>query len=203
MIESQRPDGRIDRYDIDVTGQLIAYTDPAQRITRLRYDRSGRLLQRVDALGHSVEFGYDAYGRLQHLSNENHERYRFEWDALDRLLAQQDLDGSGRIYQYNPRATRRARSGRQGQRRTAYLAAMPFDEPGNLQTLTLPDQHQLNHLYYTRRLVAEILTHPGLSDYRLDRATIPPGKAGPPRRKKGAINDRPKYNERSFSKTTS
>ncbi len=60
------------------------------------------LIQRVDALGHSVEFGYDAYGRLQHLSNENHQRYRFEWDTLDRLLAQQDLDGSGRIYQYNP-----------------------------------------------------------------------------------------------------
>ncbi|WP_286842954.1 RHS repeat-associated core domain-containing protein, partial [Pseudomonas sp. PGPPP1] len=92
----------IDRYDIDAAGQLIAYTDPAQRITRLRYDRSGRLIQRIDALGHTVEFGYDAYDRLLHLSNENHERYRFEWDVLDRLLAQQDLDGSGRIYQYNP-----------------------------------------------------------------------------------------------------
>ncbi|KAF6687459.1 RHS repeat protein, partial [Pseudomonas sp. EKM23D] len=98
----ERPDGRIDRYDIDAAGQLTAYTDPAQRITRLRYDRSGRLIQRVDALGHSVAFSYDAYGRLLHLSNENHEHYRFEWDALDRLLAQQDLDGSGRIYQYDP-----------------------------------------------------------------------------------------------------
>ena len=102
LIESQRPDGRIDRYDIDAAGQLVAYIDPAQRITRLRYDRSGRLIQRVDALGHSVEFGYDAYDRLRHLSNENRERYRFEWDVLDRLLAQQDLDGSGRIYQYDP-----------------------------------------------------------------------------------------------------
>ena len=102
LIESERPDGRIDRYDIDGAGQLIAYTDPAQRITHLRYDRSGRLIQRVDALGHTVEFDYDAYGRLLHLSNENHERYCFEWDALDRLLAQQDLDRSGRIYQYNP-----------------------------------------------------------------------------------------------------
>ncbi|WP_375378939.1 hypothetical protein [Pseudomonas sp. CBS] len=36
------------------------------------------------------------------MSNENHERYRFEWGGLGRLLAQQDLDGSGRIYQYNP-----------------------------------------------------------------------------------------------------
>ncbi|WP_315335589.1 RHS repeat domain-containing protein [Pseudomonas grimontii] len=82
MIESERPDGRIDRYSIDAAGQLTAYTDPAQRITRLRYDRSGRLIQRVDALGHTVEFGYDAYGRLLHLSNENHECYRFERDAL-------------------------------------------------------------------------------------------------------------------------
>ncbi|MBL4979891.1 RHS repeat domain-containing protein [Pseudomonas fluorescens] len=81
LIESQRPDGRVDRYDIDAVGQLTAYTDPTQRITRLRYDRIGRLIQRVDALGHSVEFGYDAYGRLLHLSNENHERYCFEWDA--------------------------------------------------------------------------------------------------------------------------
>ena len=39
---------------------------------------------------------------MRHLSNENRERYRFEWDVLDRLLAQQDLDGSGRIYQYDP-----------------------------------------------------------------------------------------------------
>jgi YD repeat-containing protein len=226
LIESQRPDGRIDRYDIDVAGQLIAYTDPAQRITRLRYDRSGRLIQRVDALGHSVEFGYDAYGRLQHLSNENHERYRFEWDALDRLLAQQDLDGSGRIYQYNPLGDvtgichvpaplaepdldgkdsaephtplehhfERDAVGRLVRKRTddgvteyaydkadnllaisfidnqgeeqrlnysydalgqllsetnsAGLLQYSYNELGNLETLTLPDQRQLNHLYY-------------------------------------------------------
>ncbi|WPO00208.1 PAAR domain-containing protein [Pseudomonas sp. MUP55] len=102
LVESERPDGRIDRYDIDAAGQLTAYTDPVQRITRLHYDRSGRLIQRVDALGHTVAFGHDACGRLLHLSNENHERYRFEWDALDRLQAQHDLDGSGRIYLYNP-----------------------------------------------------------------------------------------------------
>lgn len=53
-------------------------------------------------LGHRVGFSYDAYGRLQRLSNENNEAYTFGWDALDRLMAQRDLDGSGRLYHYNP-----------------------------------------------------------------------------------------------------
>lgn len=152
--------------------------------------------------------------------------YRFEWDVLDRLLAQQGLDGSGRIYQYNPlgdvtgihhipaslaepgldgkdsaeRHTplvhhfERDALGRLIRKRTddgvtedaydnadnllaisftdnqgdqqrldytydalgqllsqtnsAGLLQYDYDELGNLQTLTLPDQRQLNHLYY-------------------------------------------------------
>nr|WP_232923400.1 RHS repeat domain-containing protein [Pseudomonas synxantha] len=88
-------------------------------------------------MSHSVEFGYDAYGRLLHLSNENRERYRFEWDALDRLLAQQDLDGSGHIYQYDPvgrghrhppypRAAGRTGTGRQRRDRAAHAARALF-----------------------------------------------------------------------------
>lgn len=52
-------------------------------------------------MGHSVRFRYDAYGRLLQLTNENNESYRFGWDKLDRLIAQEDLDGSGRIYEYD------------------------------------------------------------------------------------------------------
>ena len=43
-----------------------------------------------------MRLSYDAYGRLQKLTNENNEAYAFGWDALDRLIAQRDLDGSGR-----------------------------------------------------------------------------------------------------------
>lgn len=52
-------------------------------------------------MGYSVKFRYDAYGRLLQLTNENDESYRFGWDELDRLVAQKDLDGSGRLYAYN------------------------------------------------------------------------------------------------------
>ncbi|MGY2184487.1 hypothetical protein, partial [Pseudomonas agarici] len=35
------------------------------------------------------------------LTNENGESYRFAWDANDRLIRQQDLDGSARQYSYD------------------------------------------------------------------------------------------------------
>ncbi|MFK0087455.1 RHS repeat-associated core domain-containing protein [Pseudomonas sp. NPDC090755] len=101
LVESERPDGRIDRYEVDVAGQLTRYIDPAEKALQFRYDRSGRLIERIDAMGYSVKFRYDAYGRLLQLINENDEAYRFGWDKLDRLIAQQDLDGSGRVYEYN------------------------------------------------------------------------------------------------------
>ncbi|HDS1694098.1 TPA: RHS repeat protein, partial [Pseudomonas putida] len=75
--------------------------DPAQKTLQFRYDPSGRLVERTDAMGYSVKFRYDAYGRLLQLTNENDESYRFGWDELDRLVAQKDLDGSGRLYAYN------------------------------------------------------------------------------------------------------
>ena len=43
----------------------------------------------------------DSYGRLQALINENGERYHFAWDAGDRLVEQQDLDGSAKRYDYD------------------------------------------------------------------------------------------------------
>ncbi|MCX2685080.1 RHS domain-containing protein [Pseudomonas sp. DCB_AW] len=94
-------DGRLDRYEVDIAGQLTRYIDPAQKKLQCRYDRSGRLIERTDAMGYSVKFSYDAYGRLLQLTNENNESYRFGWDKLDRLVAQQDLDGSGRLYEYS------------------------------------------------------------------------------------------------------
>ncbi|WP_449432093.1 RHS repeat-associated core domain-containing protein [Pseudomonas putida] len=226
LVESERPDGRIDCYEIDVAGQLTRYIDPAQKTLQFRYDRSGRLIERQDAMGYSVKFRYDAYGRLLQLTNENDEAYRFGWDELDRQAAQQDLDGSGRIYEYNvlgevtslthvpspeeqpplsenAPATRttsirhdfeRDAVGRLLRKRTedgttdyhydaadnllaiiftdklgekqqleytydplgqllsetnsAGLLQYRYDELGNLQTLTLPDQRELNHLYY-------------------------------------------------------
>ncbi|MEG0245118.1 MAG: DUF6531 domain-containing protein, partial [Pseudomonas sp.] len=226
LIESERPDGRLDRYEVDVAGQLTRYIDPAQKTLQFRYDRSGRLIERTDAMGYSVSFSYDAYGRLVQLTNENNESYRFGWDKLDRLVAQQDLDGSGRTYEYSVldevtslthvpssyeqpplsdnapptrttsirhaferdavgRLTRKhtedgttdfsydaadnllsiaftdSQGGKQqldytydatgqllSETNSAGLLHYRYDELGNLQTLTLPDQRKLNYLYY-------------------------------------------------------
>lgn len=226
LIETQRPDGRIDRYHINAAGLLTRHTDPANHTVHFRYDPSGRVLRRTDAMGHSVDFTYDAYGRLLGLTNENNEAYRFEWDAADRLVAQQDLDGGGRTYQYSPlddvigilhhpalheeppllgawatpilspiqQGFERDAVGRlirkqtddgvtdydyddadnllsirftdlQGQAHSLAYRYDPlgqllsetssagvlqyrYDALGNLETLTLPDQRQLNHLYY-------------------------------------------------------
>ena len=226
LIESERPDGRVDRYEIGIAGQLTRYINPAQKTLQFRYDRSGRLVERLDAMDHSVRFRYDAYGRLLQLINENNESYHFGWDKLDRLIAQQDLDGSGRIYEYSvlddvtsvthvpssyeqPPLSKNAPStrtrsirhdferdalGRMLQKRTedgvtdyqydtadnllsieftdkqggkqqlqyrydtsgqllsetnsAGLLQYHYDALGNLQTLTLPDQRELNYLYY-------------------------------------------------------
>ncbi|MEN5203145.1 RHS repeat domain-containing protein [Stenotrophomonas sp. TWI700] len=51
LIESERPDGHLDRYERDSAGQIIGYTDPAQQTTRYHYDLSGRVKQRTDAQG--------------------------------------------------------------------------------------------------------------------------------------------------------
>ncbi|WP_225936056.1 hypothetical protein [Pseudomonas alvandae] len=40
--------------------------------------------------------------RPLHLSNENHERCRFKWDALDRLLAEPELDGEDATEPHTP-----------------------------------------------------------------------------------------------------
>jgi len=247
LVESERPDGRIDRYEIDVAGQLTRYIDPAQKILQFRYDRSGRLIERTDAMGYSVKFRYDAYGRLLQLTNENDESYQFAWDNLDRLVAQKDLDGSGRIYEYsvlnevtrithipsadeqpplsdNAPATRttairhdfeRDAIGRlvskrtedgtteyrydaadnllsitftnnQGERQdlaytydangqlcsetnSAGLLQYRYDELGNLQTIVLPDQREINHLYYGSGHLHQInLNGQVISDFERD-----------------------------------
>ena len=101
LLQSQLPDGRIERHLRDSGGLLTGYTDPAGYTTTYQYDRRGQVRQRLDAHQRQVQFSYDAYGRLQALTNENGESYHFAWDAGDRLIAQQDLDGSQRRYGYD------------------------------------------------------------------------------------------------------
>ena len=45
LVESERPGGRIDRYEIDVAGQLTRYVDPAQKTLQFRYAPSDRLVE--------------------------------------------------------------------------------------------------------------------------------------------------------------
>ncbi|MGY4491397.1 RHS repeat-associated core domain-containing protein [Pseudomonas sp. TE3610] len=101
LIRSELPDGRTEQFARDVGGQLLAYTDPAGHTTRYQRDHRGQVRQRIDPLNRQVQFSYDPYGRLQALTNENGESYRFTWDAADRLIEQQDLDGSARRYGYD------------------------------------------------------------------------------------------------------
>ncbi|WP_416421570.1 RHS repeat-associated core domain-containing protein [Pseudomonas sp. App30] len=101
LVRSELPDGRSEQFLRDASGQLLAYTDPAGHTTRYQRDRRGQVRQRLDPLNRQVQFSYDPYGRLQALTNENGESYRFTWDAGDRLIEQQDLDGSARRYGYD------------------------------------------------------------------------------------------------------
>ncbi|OQR26346.1 hypothetical protein BWR59_31680, partial [Pseudomonas sp. Bc-h] len=101
LLQRTLPDGRVERFQRDPSGQLTGYTDPAGDTTRYHYNRRGQVRQRLDPHRRQVQFDYDAYGRLQSLTNENGESYRFAWDAGDQLIAQQDLDGSQKRYQYD------------------------------------------------------------------------------------------------------
>ena len=65
---------------------------------------------------------------------------------LDRLLAQQDLDGQGDQQRLD--YTYDALCQPLSETNSAGLLQYQYDELGNLETLTLPDQRQLNHLYY-------------------------------------------------------
>ncbi|WP_339505509.1 RHS repeat domain-containing protein [Pseudomonas sp. RL_105y_Pfl2_101] len=100
--------------------------------------------------------------RPLHLSNENHECYRFERDALDRLLAQQDLDGSGRIYQYDPL----------GEVKGIHHIPAPLAEP-ELDGKDVAEPHTPLEHYFERDALGRLVrkrTDDGVTEYAYDNA---------------------------------
>ena len=57
--------------------------------------------RRTDALGHNLHYRWDALGRLSALENENGSVYRFEYDPVGRLLQEQGFDGKATAYRYD------------------------------------------------------------------------------------------------------
>ncbi|MFK0092372.1 RHS repeat-associated core domain-containing protein [Pseudomonas sp. NPDC090592] len=132
--------GRIYEYDVldGVTGLThvpspneqapLSENAPATRTTSIRHD-----------------FGRDAVGRL--LSKRTEDGITdYSYDTADNLLAITFTNNLGEIqqleYTYDPADQLLSETNSAG------LLQYRYDDLGNLQTLTLPDQRKLNYLYY-------------------------------------------------------
>uniref|UniRef100_UPI0018DB2F08 glycohydrolase toxin TNT-related protein n=1 Tax=Massilia rhizosphaerae TaxID=2784389 RepID=UPI0018DB2F08 len=59
------------------------------------------IAKRIDAVGHSLRYQWDALGRLSALENENGSVYRFQYDPVGPLLQEQGFDGKVTEYRYD------------------------------------------------------------------------------------------------------
>ena len=173
LLWEQDPLGRKTHYRYDAQGQVQCITDPLDKNKYLRWNVNGQLLSYRDCSNSETHYRYDRRGQLSEAINARGEHTHYRYDARGYLIESErpdgridryDIDAAGQLTAYTDPAQRITRlrydrSGRLIQRvdalgqllsetNSAGLLQYDYDELGNLQTLTLPDQRQLNHLYY-------------------------------------------------------
>ncbi|WP_243855230.1 RHS repeat domain-containing protein [Pseudomonas putida] len=137
--------------DLDGSGRLYAY-NVLDEVTRLTHvpspDEQPPLSDnapptRTAAIRH--DFERDAIGRLVSKRTEDGTT-DYRYDAADNLLSITFTDNKGEKQQLD--YTYDANGQLLSETNSAGLLQYRYDELGNLQTLVLPDQRELNHLYY-------------------------------------------------------
>ncbi|WP_181004856.1 RHS repeat-associated core domain-containing protein [Pseudomonas putida] len=137
--------------DLDGSGRLYAYNvlDEVVRLTHVPSPDEQPPLSdnapptRTTAIRH--DFERDAIGRLVSKRTEDGTT-DYRYDAADNLLSITFTDNQGKKQQLD--YTYDANGQLLSETNSAGLLQYRYDELGNLQTLVLPDQRELNHLYY-------------------------------------------------------
>ncbi|WP_445677380.1 RHS repeat-associated core domain-containing protein [Pseudomonas putida] len=137
--------------DLDGSGRLYAYNvlDEVIRLTHVPSPDEQPPLSdnapptRTTAIRH--DFERDAIGRLVSKRTEDGTT-DYRYDAADNLLSITFTDNKGEKQQLD--YTYDANGQLLSETNSAGLLQYRYDELGNLQTLVLPDQRELNHLYY-------------------------------------------------------
>ncbi len=96
------PDERVERFERDAEGRLLAHTDALHRRTVWRYNDAGLIAERTDAANQTLGYQWDKLGRLAALTNENAARTAFQYDPVGRLLRETGFDGKATRYHYDP-----------------------------------------------------------------------------------------------------
>ncbi len=144
-------DRLVAQQDLDGSGCLYAY-NVLDEVTRLTHvpspDEQPPLSDnapptRTTAIRH--DFERDAIGRLLSKRTEDGTT-DYGYDAADNLLSITFTDNKGEQQQLD--YTYDANGQLLSETNSAGLLQYRYDELGNLQTLVLPDQRELNHLYY-------------------------------------------------------
>jgi len=137
--------------DLDGSGRLYAYNvlDEVIRLTHVPSPDEQPPLSdnapptRTTAIRH--DFERDAIGRLVSKRTEDGTT-DYRYDAADNLLSITFTNNKGEKQQLD--YTYDANGQLLSETNSAGLLQYRYDELGNLQTLVLPDQRELNHLYY-------------------------------------------------------
>lgn len=144
-------DRLVAQQDLDGSGRIYVYNalDKVTQFTHLPSPEEQAPLSnsapptRTTAIHH--DFERDAIGRLVSKHTEDGTT-DYCYDAADNLLSITFTDNQGEKQQLD--YTYDANGQLLGETNSAGLLQYRYDELGNLQTLVLPDQRELNHLYY-------------------------------------------------------
>jgi len=93
LIEHQRADGSVMRYQYDVYGRLAASTDPLERTTRIWRDEQGNVVGVQQAGGKRASQSYDETGRVIESEDPTGVITRYRYDAYQRLAEITHADG--------------------------------------------------------------------------------------------------------------
>ncbi|WP_160474152.1 RHS repeat-associated core domain-containing protein [Cupriavidus sp. SW-Y-13] len=122
------PDERIERFERDAEGRLLAHIDALHRRTTWRYNEAGQIAERTDAASQTLAYQWDRLGQLTTLVNENGARTDFHYDPVGRLLDETGFDGKTTRYVYQSESGTLHYQVEAGQFKTAF----GFDAMGRL-----------------------------------------------------------------------
>lgn len=155
------PLGGIAAQSFDADGRLIDITDPKGNRTSFAYDSNGRRVSKTSAAGSTVKYTYTARDLLAELTNGRGQERQFIYDALGRMTAMSDPDGTTN-FTYDANSNVLTVSDADGTSSREYDALdrvtkytdsrgnvirYAYDAVGNLSSLTYPDGKAVQYGY--------------------------------------------------------
>lgn len=96
------PDGAVWQYEYNLSGDVVALTDPEGGVTRFEWNDQGDLIRRIDALENSHRFWWDELGQLIREEDCSGNQSRNQYDGAGRLIRSTDPLGNTERYIWSP-----------------------------------------------------------------------------------------------------